>query len=120
METRYEAKCAELGSPTHQIVFHGTDERSNVDSILHHGFDKNRVKRVRRGFSPAWTSSSFDKVENISKLSIHFMHPQAFSFARKPGAILMNRLLLGNCWQDNSRLDIAAPYDTKVSSMHYN
>ena len=62
METRYEAKCAELGSRTHQIVFHGTDERSNVDSILHHGFDKNRVKRVRRGFSPAWTSSSFDKV----------------------------------------------------------
>ena len=48
METRYEAKCAELDSPSHQIVFHGTDERSNVDSILHHGFDKNRVKRVRR------------------------------------------------------------------------
>ena len=76
METRYEAKCAELDSPSHQIVFHGTDERSNVDSILHHGFDKNRVKRVRRGFSPAWTSSSFDKVQynrmtldkNISKL----------------------------------------------------
>ena len=63
MERSYEAKCAELGSSNHQIVFHGTDERSNVDSILHHGFDKNRVKRVRRGFSPAWTSSSFDKVE---------------------------------------------------------
>ena len=26
----------------------------------------------------------------------------------------MNRLLLGNCWQDNSRQDITAPYDTKA------
>ena len=62
MEERYEAKCEELGDKAFQIVFHGTDERANVDSILHQGFDKNRVKRVRRGFSPAWTSSSFDKV----------------------------------------------------------
>ena len=62
MEERYEAKSEELGDKTYQIVFHGTDERANVDSILHQGFDKNRVKRVRRGFSPAWTSSSFDKV----------------------------------------------------------
>ena len=62
MELSYQSKCDELGTTSYQIVFHGTDERSNVDSILHGGFDKNRVKRVRRGFSPAWTSSSFDKV----------------------------------------------------------
>ena len=62
MEERFQSKCAELGDMSYQIVFHGTDERSNVDSILRSGFDKNRVKRVRRGFSPAWTSSSFDKV----------------------------------------------------------
>ena len=70
MEERYEAKCEELGDKAFQIVFHGTDERANVDSILHQGFDKNRVKRVRRGFSPAWTSSSFDKVRMISFNSI--------------------------------------------------
>ena len=62
METRFQSKCEELGDVSYQIVFHGTDERSNVDSILQSGFDKKRVKRVRRGFSPAWTSSSFDKV----------------------------------------------------------
>lgn len=62
MEERYEAKRAELRDARFQIVFHGTDERENVDSILEGGFDKSRVKRVRRGFSPAWTSSSFDKV----------------------------------------------------------
>ena len=28
----------------------------------------------------------------------------------------MNRLLLGNTLQDNSRVDVAPPYDTKVSS----
>ena len=26
------------------------------------GFDRGKVKRVRRGLSPAWCSSSFDKV----------------------------------------------------------
>ena len=62
MEERYEAKRSEMKDPRFQIVFHGTDERDNVDSILEGGFDKSRVKRVRRGFSPAWTSSSFDKV----------------------------------------------------------
>ena len=65
METRYQSKCEELGDVSYQIVFHGTDERSNVDSILQSGFDKKRVKRVRRGFSPAWTSSSFDKATRI-------------------------------------------------------
>ena len=62
MEARYGAKMRELGDCRHQIVFHGTDERANVDSILGSGFDKSRVRRVRRGLSPAWTSSSFDKV----------------------------------------------------------
>ena len=98
MEQRFQKKSVEIGTKF-QVVFHGTDERSNVDSILDNGFDRNRVKRIRRGFSPAWSSSSFDK---------------AFSFARKPGAILMNRLLLGNTWLDNSRVDVAAPYDTKL------
>ena len=64
MEERYEAKSSEMADPRFQIVFHGTDERDNVDSILEGGFDKSRVKRVRRGFSPAWTSSSFDKVSD--------------------------------------------------------
>ena len=64
MEERYEAKRSELMDASFQIVFHGTDERDNVDSILQTGFDKSRVKRVRRGFSPAWTSSSFDKVSD--------------------------------------------------------
>ena len=71
MEVSYEAKCLELSTRTHQIVFHGTDERSNVNSILQHGFDKNLVKRVRRGFSPAWTSSSFDKVR-LCWVSLYF------------------------------------------------
>ena len=62
MEEKYEIKRQEIGS-AFQIVFHGTDVRENVESILNQGFDKNRVKRVRRGFSPAWTSSSFDKVK---------------------------------------------------------
>ena len=57
------------------------------------------MKRVRRGLSPAWCSSSFDK---------------AFSFSRKPGAVLMNRLLLGATWRDNSRRDIRPPWDTKL------
>ena len=70
MEARYGAKMRELGDCRHQIVFHGTDERANVDSILGSGFDKSRVKRVRRGLSPAWTSSSFDKV-NSKTLFIH-------------------------------------------------
>ena len=70
MEARYSAKMRELGDCRHQIVFHGTDERANVDSILGSGFDKSRVKRVRRGLSPAWTSSSFDKV-NSKNLFIH-------------------------------------------------
>ena len=74
MEERYEAKCKELSTRTYQIVFHGTDERSNVDSILHHGFDKNLVKRVRRGFSPAWTSSSFDKVRSFYSVSLLVTH----------------------------------------------
>ena len=65
MEEKYEAKRSELRDERFQIVFHGTDERENVDSILQGGFDKSRVKRVRRGFSPAWTSSSFDKVPRI-------------------------------------------------------
>ena len=101
MEQKYKLKSDEIGG-RFQVVFHGTDERSNVDSILSEGFDRNRVKRIRRGFSPAWTSSSFDK---------------AFAFARKPGAVLMNRLLLGNTWLDNSRVDVAAPHDTKLCTV---
>ena len=66
MEAAYRAKQVELG-PRFQIVFHGTEERSNVESILQGGFDPGRVRRRRRGFSPAWTSSSFDKAGNRSK-----------------------------------------------------
>ena len=29
----------------------------------------------------------------------------------------MNRLLLGNTWQDNSRTDILPPFDTKVQKV---
>ena len=101
MEQRFLQKSNEIGT-RFQVVFHGTDERTNVDSILQSGFDRKRVKRIRRGFSPAWSSSSFDK---------------AFSFARKPGAVLMNRLLLGNTWLDNSRMDVAAPHNTKLCTV---
>ena len=79
MEARYGAKMRELGDCRHQIVFHGTDERANVDSILGSGFDKSRVKRVRRGLSPAWTSSSFDKV-NSKNLFIVPTNPASIGF----------------------------------------
>ena len=98
MEDNYARKAEEIG-PEFQVVFHGTEERSNVASILRRGFDRAHVKRVRRGLSPAWCSSSFDK---------------AFSFSRKPGAVLMNRLLLGATWRDSSRRDIRPPWDTKL------
>ena len=39
---------------------------------------------------------------------------QAFFFARKSGAVLMNRLLVGRTWLDNSRRDVATPYNTKA------
>ena len=98
MEESFSRKESEIGHEF-QVVFHGTPERSNVDSILSEGFDRGKVKRARRGVSPAWCSSSFD---------------EAFSFSQKPGAVLMNRLLLGTTWLDNSRRSIRAPKDTKL------
>ena len=68
---------------------------------------------LQPGPVPVLTRFDYHQKNNISTLSPFI--PQAFSFARKPGAVLMNRLLLGNWWQDNSRQDIAAPYDTKVN-----
>ena len=34
------------------------------------GFDRGKVKRVRRGLSPAWCSSSFDKVGRFLGLDL--------------------------------------------------
>ena len=48
MEDNYARKAEEIG-PEFQVVFHGTEERSNVASILRRGFDRAHVKRVRRG-----------------------------------------------------------------------
>ena len=77
MEAAYRAKQVELG-PRFQIVFHGTEERSNVESILQGGFDPGRVRRRRRGFSPAWTSSSFDFFPSSGAAADTF-RPRAFS-----------------------------------------